>query len=147
MREALGPIEYLVVEFPGNQFTGEIIPALTQLVGTGLIRIIDLAVISKDAYGNITILESGELPSDAAAPLLQVEDHVDDLMSENDLLMAAEELHNNCTAAAMLFENVWAVQFLRAVRNANGQVLANVRVPHDVIEAVQEMLVEASDEG
>ena len=98
------------------------------------------AVISKDAEGNVLLFEAGELMDEVGEALAELEGEHDDLLSEEDLLMAAEDLPNNSTAAAMLFENVWAARFAQAVRNAGGEVLVNVRVPHDIVEAVQEML-------
>lgn len=141
MQRQLGPVEYLIIDFPGNQFSGEIIPALHELLDTGLIRILDLAVISKDGDGNVLLFEAGELMDEVGHALAELEGEHDDLLSEEDLLMAAEDLPNNSTAAAMLFENVWAARFANAVRNAGGEVLVNVRVPNDIVEAVREMLV------
>jgi uncharacterized membrane protein len=144
MNRTIGPVEYLVVHFEGNQFRGEIIPALTDLLDKRLIRIIDLAVVSKDNDGNVAILESSELQADVAAALIKLDGELTGLLSEDDLLMVAEELENNSTAAAMLFENVWAAQFAQAIRNANGQLLLNVRVPHDVVEAAATALLDNS---
>lgn len=136
MAQELGPVEYLLVEFPGNQFQGEIIPALHELLDSGLIRILDLAVISKDGEGNVLLFEASELTDAVGHELAELEGEHDDLLSEDDLLLAAEELPDNCTAAALLFENVWAARFAQAIRNAGGEVLENVRIPHAVVEAV-----------
>ena len=144
MQQTLGPVEYLVVVFEGNQFKGEIIPALSDLRDKGLLRIIDLAIVAKDQEGNVLLLEASELTGEVAEALVKLEGEHDDLLSEADLLLVAEDLPNNCTAAAMLFENVWAARFAEAVRNANGQVVMNVRIPHDVIEAARHSLIEAS---
>ena len=137
----LGPVEYLLVEFEGNRFKGEIIPALNELLDGGLIRILDLAVISKDGDGNVLLFEASELTDEVGHALAELEGDHDDLLAEDDLLLAAEGLPNNCTAAALLFENVWAARFAQAVRNAGGEVLENVRIPNAVIEEVQRMLV------
>ena len=144
MQQTLGPVEYLVVVFEGNQFKGEIIPALNDLRDKGLLRIIDLAIVAKDQEGNVLLLEASELTGEVAEALVKLEGEHDDLLSEADLLLVAEDLPNNCTAAAMLFENVWAARFAEAVRNASGQVVMNVRIPHDVIEAARRSLIEAS---
>jgi hypothetical protein len=143
MQPIVGPVEYLVVGFEGNHFRGELIPALTALLDQGLIRILDLAIISKGPDGSVLLLEAGELHDEVGEALALLEGDHDALLSEADLLMAAEDLDNNTTAAAMLFENVWAGRFAQAVRNANGEVLMNVRIPHDVVEAVQQSLVAA----
>ncbi len=142
MEDTLGPVEYLVVAFEGNQFKGEIIPALTDLLAQGLICIIDLAVVSKDLAGNVVTLEMTELTPEIAEALAQFDCELPGMLSEEDLIMVAEDLENNTTAAAMLFENVWAGRFAQAVRDANGQMLLNVRIPSDVIEAVRQSLTE-----
>lgn len=134
--QPIGPIEYLIVEFPGNQFKGELIPALGALVERGLIRILDLAIISKDDAGNVMLFEASEMDDPVSEELARLEGEHDALFSEADLLMAAEELPDNSTSAAMLFENVWAAQFAQAVRNAGGEVMLNVRIPHAVLEAI-----------
>lgn len=142
MENVLGPVEYLVVAFDGNQFKGEIIPALSDLLSQGLIRIIDLAIVSKDLAGNVITLEMTELSPDIANALAQFDCEIPGMLSEEDLKMVAEDLPNNTTAAAMLFDNVWAARFAQAVRDANGQLLLNVRIPNDVIEAVRQSLAE-----
>ena len=145
MTETLGPVEYLVVAFEGNQFKGEIIPALRDLVDRELIRVIDLAVITKDGQGNVLALEANELAGDVAATLTQFDCELTGMLSEADLMLVAEELEGNSTAAAMLFENVWAARFAKAVRNANGQVVMNVRLPNDVVEATRQSFLQASE--
>lgn len=145
MEYPLGPVEYLVVAFDGNQFSGEIIPALTELIDTGMIRVIDLAVVSTDADGNVTIFESSELTEEVAAALDILDMELPGMLSEDDLMLLAEELPENTTAAAMLFDNVWAARFAQAVRNANGQVVMNVRIPHDVVQEVRATLIEAAE--
>jgi hypothetical protein len=141
MQPIIGPVEYLVVGFPGNQFRGEIVPALTALLDQGMIRILDLAIISKDADGTVLLFEAGELHDEVSQSLALIEGEHEAMLSEADLLMAAEDLEYNTTAAALLFENVWAGRFAQAVRNADGEVLVNVRIPYHVVEAVQELLV------
>ncbi len=143
MAQPLGPVEYLVVVFEGNQFKGEIIPALTDLVDKGLIRIIDLAVVVKDVAGGVTILESSELPVDVAEGLVKFDGELTGLLSEEDLMMVAEELDNSSTAAAMLFEHIWATTFAQAVLNANGRLLLSERIPAAVVEAARESIVQA----
>ncbi|MCL4857846.1 MAG: hypothetical protein KJZ93_00500 [Caldilineaceae bacterium] len=144
MTQALGPVEYLIFYFEGNQFRGEILPALTDLLDKGLVRIIDLAVVSKDGEGTVTILEANELQAEVAEALIKLEGELTGLLSEEDLLMVAEELDNNTTAAALLFEHVWATAFAQAIRNANGQLLMNVRIPNDVMEEVRDSILAAA---
>jgi hypothetical protein len=141
MQQIVGPVDYLIVAFDGNRFQGEIVPALLSLVDQGLVRILDLAVIIKDADGNVLLVESSELPGEISQPLHDLEGEHDDLLAEDDLLLAAEEMAYNTTAAAILYENVWAARFAQAVRNAGGEVLVNVRVPHAIVEAAQQSLM------
>ncbi|MFN3981918.1 MAG: DUF6325 family protein [Caldilinea sp.] len=145
MQSTLGPVEYLVLYFEGNQFRGEIIPALRELVDSGMIRIIDLGVIIKNDVGDVLLYESSELSAEVADALAQLEGEHDDLLSEEDLLMVAEDLPNNSTAAAILFEHVWAARFAQAVRNANGEVLMNVRIPNQVVEDVRQTLIDVAN--
>jgi uncharacterized membrane protein len=144
MEQSLGPVEYLVVAFEGNQFKGEIVPALIDLLDQGLIRVIDLAIVSKDANGDVVALEANELMGDVAEALAKLEGEFTGLLSEEDLKLAAEELEPNSTAAAMLFEHVWATRFAESIRNANGRIVLNARIPNDVVEATRQSLIEAS---
>lgn len=133
---AYGPVEMIVVRFPGNQFTGEIVPALQELVETGLIRVIDLLFVMKDSDGSVLIYEQTSLGDEVASmlePLVQPED---ELLSQDDAESIAIMLEPNSSAALLLFENAWAARFTQAVRNANGEVIMNARIPSAVIDAV-----------
>jgi hypothetical protein len=142
--QELGPVEYIVVAFDGNEFQGEILPALYELFDSGQIRIIDLAVIGKDGDDNVTVIEATELYSDVADVLEKLTGEFTGLLSEEDLLMAADELPANTTAAAMLFEHVWATRFSSAVRDANGWLVTSARIPAEVIETARQTLIEAA---
>ncbi|HYJ13346.1 MAG TPA: DUF6325 family protein [Thermomicrobiales bacterium] len=136
-----GPIEFVVLKFPGNQFSGEIAPALQELVDTGIVRIIDLLFVIKDGDGNVGVVEVDGLGDAVAAvfkPLAQPED---ELLSQSDGEHFGELLEPNSSAALLLFENTWAARFVQSVQDANGEVLMNERIPRDVIDAV---LAEAS---
>jgi hypothetical protein len=140
----LGPVEYIVVGFAGNRFTGEIAPALAELLDAGLIRIIDLAVVSKDAGGTVTILEMQELSPEVAAALVKLEGSVRGLLSESDLEELADELAPNSTAAAMLVEHLWATRFAAAVRAAGGELILSERIPHAVVAEARASLLAAA---
>jgi uncharacterized membrane protein len=130
-----GPIELLVVEFPGSQFTGEITPALEELVKSGTIRIIDMVVVHKSDEGEVTWLELADEPDEIAGALEPIVDLDDDgLLDDEDVHELARSLSPGSTAAIMLFENQWAIRFATAVRNANGRVVLNERIPGSVIE-------------
>ena len=133
---SIGPIELLVLKFPGNQFTGEIVPALAELVDSGLIRVIDILFVNKDQDGNLTMTEINDLADDDYAVFDPVVSDVTGLLTEDDARELSEGLDNNSSAAMMLFENAWATRFRDAVVNAKGEVLVNVRIPQAVIEEV-----------
>ena len=133
---SVGPIEYLVVAFPGNKFKGEIIPALAELVENETIRILDLVFIIKDEEGNVAAVELAEVdPEDEAAGMTDIASIDSGLLNEDDIAIAAEALDLNSSAGLLVFENVWATRFAEAVRNADGQLVANERIPYDVVQA------------
>ena len=134
MDTEIGPVEFIVLGFPGNRFKGEIVPALADLVESETIRIIDLAFVKKDADGSITTIELEDMDEDEAGGIGAHGD-VGDLLSAEDLERAAEALEPNNAAAVLVWENTWAARFAQAVRNADGIVLENMRIPHDVVQA------------
>jgi translation initiation factor IF-2 len=142
---SIGPIEYLVVSFPGNKFKGEIIPALAELVENETIRILDLVFIAKDEEGNVAAVELAELgEGHEAAAMADISEIDAGLLNEDDVQLAAEALDNNSSAGLLVFENVWAARFAEAVRNADGQLVANERIPYDIVQAA---LAYAAAEG
>ncbi|RIK45615.1 MAG: hypothetical protein DCC58_05900 [Chloroflexi bacterium] len=129
-----GPIELLVVKFPGNQFTGEIIPALKELVDSGTIRIIDILFISKSEEEIVTEAELGELLDEVYAAFDPLVDELAGLLTHDDAVEIAKLLPPNSSAGIMLFENAWAKHFADAIVAANGEVLLNERIPRAAIE-------------
>lgn len=144
MPEHIGPVEFLIIGFAGNKFRGDIAPALVEMVEAGTIRIIDLAVVSKNDDGNATIFEMQELSPDIAEALLTLTGEVSGLLSEEDLLGVAEDLEPNSTAAAILVEHIWATRFAQAVRAADGELLLAERIPGAVIDEVRASLITAA---
>ena len=133
---ALGPVELLVIKFPGNEFRGEIVPALRELVENGTIRIIDLLFIKKDADGKVTANELMDLAPDVYAIFDPLVSDIEGLLADDDVQALSGALENNSSAGVLLFENVWATRFRDAVVNANGQLILSERIPRSVIEAV-----------
>ena len=127
-----GPIELLVVKFPGNQFTGEIAPALKELVEAGTIRVIDLLFVNKDADGAVDVVEINDLGDATSPPSTRSSRELAGLLSEDDARYFAAALEPNSSAALLLFENTWAARFAQAVRNANGELVLNERIPRAV---------------
>jgi Family of unknown function (DUF6325) len=142
---ALGPIDFLALEFPGNKFKGEILPDLLELVEAGIIRIIDLVVVLKDPDGVVTVRELQELDPDAIRVFDPLKVEVTSMITRADIDMIADQLANNSTAGVMLFENVWALKTKQAMLDANGRLLMFERIPHEVVEeALEEMAVMAA---
>ena len=133
---SIGPVEYMIVAFPGNQFKGEILPALQELVENGTIRIIDLALVIKDGDGNAAAMEVADIDSEFGSALADLlgNEH-GGLLNEEDLLAAAEELDANSSAALLVWEDVWATKLRDAIVNAGGQLWDLERVPGDVVQA------------
>jgi hypothetical protein len=131
----IGPVEYMIVAFPGNRFKGEIIPALAELVDSGTIRVIDLAFVIKDADGSVATLEAGDLDSEVYQAFDALTSETMGLLNENDLFAAAEELEPNSSAALLVWEDLWATKLAESIRNADGVLLDLERVPYEVVQA------------
>jgi uncharacterized membrane protein len=140
--EEIGPVDYLVVGFPGNKFSGEIGPALEELVEAGTIRIIDIAFVGKDKDGNAVAMELIELDPDVQEGLERAGIAVDGLLSDDDLKSAADDLEPDSSAALIVWENVWAREVAQAMRDAGGELLAFERLPHEVVQAAREWALE-----
>ena len=134
----IGPVDYMIVAFPGNEFRGEIGPALAELVDAGTIRIIDVAFVGKNADGDVVSFELTELDPDVQAGLEKAGIEVGGLFNEDDLADAGEALEPNSSAALLVWENVWAAKTAQAIRDAGGELVAFERLPHDVVQAARE---------
>ena len=131
----MGPIDYLIVEWPGRQPTGEAIPHLVDLVDRGLIRIVDLAFIAKAEDGSVTRLEIADLGDEVAFSVF--EGASSGLLSEEDTDEAANALEPGTSAALLVYENRWAAPFASALRRTGAQLIASGRIPIDaVVEAL-----------
>jgi hypothetical protein len=131
-----GPLEYIAIGFPGNKFSGEIIPAIKELQDAGTIRVLDLVIISKDANGDVTAIELSEASPEQAAVLATLGIESRNLLGQEDVDEIGEALDPNSTAGLMIWENVWAARFAQAVRNADGVLVANGRIPAELVEDV-----------
>jgi uncharacterized membrane protein len=134
----LGPVDYMIVAFPGNQFKGEIAPALAKLVENGTIRIIDLAFVAKDAEGDIAAFELTDIDPEVQKGFENMGVEVNGLFNDDDLRAAGEELEPNSSAALLVWENVWARDVAQALRNAGGELLDFERLPHEVVQAARD---------
>jgi uncharacterized protein DUF6325 len=129
---AIGPVEYMIVGFPGNRFRGEIAPELAKLVNSGTIRILDLVFILKDADGSVATFEFDQL--DELGAFADVDGEVGGLISKEDIEHAAALLEPNYSEALLVWEDVWATPFVDALRRADGVVLEGARIPRELIE-------------
>jgi hypothetical protein len=136
--EEIGPVDYMIIAFPGNDFRGEIAPALGKLVESGTVRIMDVAFVIKDEAGNIATMEMTDLDPTVAAGLENAGFDTRGLFNVEDLLAAAEELEPNSAAALLVWENLWAREVAQAMRNAGGVLLDFDRLPHEVVQAARE---------
>jgi len=134
----IGPVEYMIVAFPGNEFTGEIAPALQDLVDSETIRIIDLAFVAKDSDGKVAGFELSDLDPEVQAALEKTGAEASGLFNEEDLMAAGEELEPNSSAALLVWEDLWATRLVEALRNAGGELYDLGRVPHEIVVAARE---------
>lgn len=145
--DELGPIDYLVIEFPpGTQhFDGEMARELLSLVDSEMIRVLDLLVIAKDADGGIEALELDDL--EEAGELARLETEIAEILAEEDVVHLAEAMDPGTVAGVLVFENLWAAPFAAAARHAGGQLIASGRIPIQAIVASLEAEAAAETEG
>jgi uncharacterized membrane protein len=136
--DQIGPVEYLIVAFPGNRFRGEIAPALAELVEAGTIRVIDVAFVGKDEDGAVASFELTDLDPDVREGLENMGVEVSGLFNEEDLMAAAAELEPNSSAALLVWEDVWAKKVAQAMRDAGGELFDFGRLPHEAVQAARE---------
>jgi uncharacterized membrane protein len=129
----MGPIDYLIVEWPDRQPTGEAAPHLIDLVDRGLIRILDLAFIAKATDGSVAVLEIADLGDEVA--FAAFEGASSGLLSDEDTTEAAAALEPGTSAALLVYENCWAAPFAAAIRRTGGQLVASGRIPIQAVLA------------
>lgn len=135
--EELGPIDYLVVEFPRERanFSGEVQAELRSLIDAGLIRVLDLLFMKKHADGSFEGFEKHEFEDGQADVLRELAGEVSELLTEDDVANIAAALEPETIAAVLVWENAWAAPFAAAVRRAGGQLVASGRIPIQAIVA------------
>jgi uncharacterized membrane protein len=129
-----GPIDFIALEFPGNHFKGEILPDIFELVKQGIIRVIDLVIVVKSSDGTVLARELQELDPDTLRVLNPLHSEANQMITEQDITMIAEQLEPNSTAGLMLIENLWAKKTMQAMLDANGRLVMFERIPHEVVE-------------
>lgn len=133
--DELGPIDYLVVEFPAgaSNFTGEMATELLALVDRGIIRVIDVLILTKDAQGEVEAMELSDVPE--LGELQTLETELAELLAADDVAHLAAAMEPGSTAGVLIWENLWAAPFGAAARRAGGQLIADGRIPIQAIIA------------
>jgi len=131
----LGPVSYLIVEFPGSKMTGEAFPLLVDLVDRGLIRILDLEFVTRDPDGSMRAVELRDLDHDGRFDLAIFEGADSGLLDASDFADAASVIEPGSLAAILIFENHWAMPFVQALRRSSAQLVAAGYIPQDTLEA------------
>jgi hypothetical protein len=132
----MGPIEILIIGFPGNKFTGDVAPALAELVESGQIHVIDLVFVAKDGQGDVVAIELSDMDEATASAFQPHVDEPSGMLAEEDIEDIGAALEPNSSAAILLFEHVWATKFQDAVLAANGVLIDSIRIPKEVVDAV-----------
>ena len=142
--DELGPIDYLVIEFPAGKadFSGAMAEKLSELVEAGTVRVLDLLIITKDEAGEVDAFELHEFEADDVGALRELGAEFAQLLSEDDVGHIAAALEPGTVAAALVWENTWAAPFASSIRRSGGQLVASGRIPMQAILAAVE-----ADEG
>jgi hypothetical protein len=130
----IAPVDYIAVAFPGNKFSGAILPEIKKLVDAGTIRVLDLVIITKDEEGNVAAIEASEASPELAASLAALGVEGKNLLGQDDFEDIGEALEPNSTCGLMVWENVWAADFAKSLRDADGILLGQGRIPAAFLE-------------
>ncbi len=134
----MGPVEYVIIGFPGNQFTGEIVPELSRLIESGVVRIIDLVFVGKNEDGDVVVIEVDENADMTAFAMLDGE--IGGFIGDEDVQHAAAAIEPGSSALLILWEDVWAAPLVQAIRNSGGVLLEGSRIPAELIEDAEALL-------
>jgi hypothetical protein len=133
--DQLGPVDWIVVEFPGSRFNGEIAPAVADLVDRGIVRVLDLVMVRKDDEGSVEAYEIADLDDSEIGQLRSYEAQLAMLLSENDVTAVAEAVESGSSAGVLVWENTWAAPFGAAVRHCGGRLVASGQIPTQALLA------------
>jgi hypothetical protein len=131
----IGPVEYMVVAFPGNKFNGDVAPALRELVDSGTIRVLDLTFVHKDEKGDVVAVELEDEGSDIFQAFHELTIDRGGLINEADMMDIGEALDANSSAAILVWEDLWAARFKDAVVASGGVLVDIQRVPYEIVDA------------
>ena len=136
--DELGPVDWIVVEFPEPKLHGEIAPILKDLVDRELVRVLDLLFVNRDPDGGYEVFEASDMDDSEIGQLREFEREVAALLSEQDVIDLVETIEPGSSAAVLVWENLWAAPFGSAVRHAGGQLAASGRIPVQAVIAAAE---------
>jgi hypothetical protein len=131
----IGPVEYMVVAFPGNKFNGDVAPALRELVDSGTIRVLDLTFVHKDEKGDVVAVELEDEGSDIFQAFHELTIDRGGLINDADMMDIGEALEANSSAAILVWEDLWAARFKDAVVASGGVLVDIQRVPYEIVDA------------
>jgi len=131
----VGPVDVIIIGFPGNKFTGKIAPAVAELVASGTVRILDLLFVSKSADGTVTSLRIEDLDASLVPGFLSLDIHHAGILDHADAEELEDDLAANSSALMVAYENVWAGRFVAAINEADAIVIDQIRIPAHVVNA------------
>ena len=133
----VGPVDYLVVEFPGNKMTGEGLPILVDLVDRGIIRVLDLVFVRRDDDGTVSAFEITDFDGDGALDLAVFQGAKSGLLDDSDISEAGSAINPGSSAALLVYENTWAAPMVGALRRSGAELVASGRIPAaDLLDAI-----------
>jgi hypothetical protein len=136
----IGPVDYLMVRFPGNKFTGKIAPELLRLEKAGIVRVIDLVFLLRDADGKLGTIEPKNLEGEVGNAFRELVKNTSEWFSEADIEVIAETLPKNSAAALLLFENLWAINFKKSLIEADAELIDMGRIPPEIVTYAEKVL-------
>ncbi len=148
-RDVLGPVDYLVVEFPADKanFSGEMAAELKSLTDRGLVRVLDLVLLRKEADGSVEVAELADVDESDVGELVSLEAELAMLLAEEDIEAIGLALQPGSIAAVLVYENTWAGPFASSIRRSGGQLVANGRIPTQALLAAIEADAQTEMQG
>ena len=128
------PLEYALIGFEGNKFSGKIVPEIVDLAARGIVRFVDIVFIQKDEDGNTDTLELNDLDPELYEMFVPLGEHVSSLFTTDDLEIAASKLPVNSAALLILWENLWTAGLRKAIQDAGGELVERVQIAPEVVE-------------
>jgi uncharacterized membrane protein len=139
--ETMGPVDFIVIMFPGNKFNGKIAPEISRLEKNGIIKVIDLVMVMKDDAGEVKTIELRNLGGEAGDAFKTFSHNIKEWLSLDDIESVGEMLPNNSSAAALLFENTWAIKLKEELLKTDAQLVTQGRIPNELVMAAMKQRI------